>query len=90
MPAADPLRADPEAKEKRDYDHDRLLGRYPMGGSSESSQYHYIEAFYNRSRRHSTLGTLAPAAFEAQHATGELVVLPPRAGAHAKNLKNCA
>jgi hypothetical protein len=40
VPAADPLRADPEAKEKREYDHDRLLGRYPMGGSRKSGEYH--------------------------------------------------
>ena len=28
----------------------------------------YIERFYNRQRRHSTLGYLSPAMFELQHA----------------------
>ena len=33
---------------------------------AESAIFHYIEAFYNRQRRHSSLGYLSPEAFEAQ------------------------
>ena len=30
--------------------------------------FEYIEVFYNRERRHSTLGNLSPADYESQHA----------------------
>jgi putative transposase len=30
----------------------------------QSAVFEYIEAFYNRQRRHSTLGMLSPAAYE--------------------------
>jgi putative transposase len=29
--------------------------------------FEYIEAFYNRTRRHSSIGMLSPTAFEALH-----------------------
>ncbi len=31
--------------------------------------FEYIEVFYHRQRRHSALGYVSPAAFEAQHAS---------------------
>ena len=30
--------------------------------------FHYVEAFYNPTRRHSTLGYLSPVDYEAAHA----------------------
>jgi putative transposase len=30
--------------------------------------FHYVEAFYNPTRRHSTLGYLSPVDYEATHA----------------------
>lgn len=40
-------------------------GVYETRAAARSSIFTYIEAFYNRSRRHSTLGYLSPDAFEA-------------------------
>lgn len=34
-----------------------------------SAMFEWIEGFYNPTRRHSALGNLAPAAFEALHTT---------------------
>lgn len=39
---------------------------WPNRASLRSALFEYIEAFYNRQRRHSTLGYLSPAQFEAQ------------------------
>ena len=35
------------------------------GAEARSSLFDYIEVFYNRHRKHSTLGYLSPSAFEA-------------------------
>ena len=36
---------------------------------ARSSLFDYIEVFYNRQRKHSTLGYLSPATFEARSST---------------------
>jgi transposase InsO family protein len=36
--------------------------------AARSAIFEYIEAFYNRERRHSTLGNLSPADYESGHA----------------------
>lgn len=43
--------------------------------------FQYIETYYNRKRRHSTLGYLSPCAFERQHASAGRHHAPPRSGA---------
>jgi len=40
--------------------------RYPNAEEARSSLFEWIEAFYNRQRRHSSLNYLSPEAFEAQ------------------------
>jgi putative transposase len=40
--------------------------RYPNADEARSSLFEWIEAFYNRQRRHSSLNYLSPEAFEAQ------------------------
>jgi len=37
---------------------------WPTRGELQTEVFDYIETFYNRQRRHSTLGQLSPAAFE--------------------------
>lgn len=46
-----------------------LLSDQPVGSLSEvrSSVFEYIEVWYNRKRRHSTLGYVSPAQFEQSH-----------------------
>ena len=45
--------------------------RWPDRASARSAIHDYVEVFYNRKRRHSTLGYLSPAEFEDQyHAAG--------------------
>jgi putative transposase len=46
-----------------------LLDRqvWPKQAAARSAIFEYIEAWYNRQRRHSTLGYVSPAAFEARH-----------------------
>jgi putative transposase len=41
---------------------------WPTRAVAKSAIFEYIEAFYNRERRHSTLGNLSPADYESQHA----------------------
>ncbi len=41
--------------------------RLAMRAEARSSIFEYVEVFYNRQRRHSSLGYLSPAAFEARH-----------------------
>ena len=43
--------------------------RYVTRAEARSSLFDYIEVFYNRQRKHSTLGYLSPAAFEAHSLT---------------------
>jgi putative transposase len=38
--------------------------RFATGGEAQMELFDYIEVFYNRRRRHSTLGQISPAAFE--------------------------
>jgi len=40
---------------------------YPTREAARASIFEYIETFYNRSRRHSTLGYQSPAEYEASH-----------------------
>jgi transposase InsO family protein len=40
---------------------------YATRGEARASLFEYIEAFYNRVRRHSTLGYVAPAEYERTH-----------------------
>lgn len=42
---------------------------YKTKDEARTSLFHYIEAFYNRRRRHSFLGYLSPVEFEANHAS---------------------
>ena len=44
-----------------------LGDRFPSYGDAKMDIFDYIEVFYNRRRRHSTLGQISPAAFEARH-----------------------
>ena len=41
--------------------------RYETRAQARTDIFFYIEAFYNRQRRHSTLGYVSPAAYEAAH-----------------------
>lgn len=41
--------------------------RLPDPGTIEKLVFRYIEAFYNRERRHSSLGYLSPSAYQARH-----------------------
>jgi transposase InsO family protein len=49
---------------KRELAHDE---RYTTREQAQASIFEYIEAFYNRVRRHSSLGYLSPAEFERTH-----------------------
>jgi putative transposase len=42
---------------------------WPSRLELQSAVFEYIEAFYNRQRRHSTLGTVSPAEYEQTHTT---------------------
>jgi transposase InsO family protein len=44
-----------------------LGDRFPSSGEAKMDLFDYIEVFYNQRRRHSTLGQISPAAFEARH-----------------------
>jgi putative transposase len=52
------------ASPKRELVHDE---RYTTRERAKASLFEYIEAFYNRVRRHSSLGFLSPAEFERTH-----------------------
>jgi transposase InsO family protein len=41
---------------------------WPTRAAVRSAVFEYIEAFYNRERRHSTIGNLSPADYESAHA----------------------
>jgi transposase InsO family protein len=41
--------------------------RYKTREEAKQSIFHYIEVYYNRVRRHSTIGSIAPEAFESQY-----------------------
>ena len=41
--------------------------RWPTRQQARTAIFEYIEAFYNRQRRHSTLGYLSPAEFEVRY-----------------------
>ncbi len=40
---------------------------WPTRAAARSAIFEYIEVFYNRERRHSTLGNLSPADYESEH-----------------------
>jgi len=40
---------------------------WPTRGAARQALFEYVEVFYNRRRRHSTLRYLSPAAYEAAH-----------------------
>ncbi len=42
-------------------------GRFATRREARLAVFDYLEAFYNPRRRHSSLGQIAPAAFEARH-----------------------
>lgn len=50
--------------------------RYATRMEAGSSLFDYIEVFYNRQRKHSTLGYLSPAAFEARSSTEGVSSVP--------------
>lgn len=55
-----------------------LAGRhFGSGAEARSSLFDYIEVFYNRQRKHSTLGYVSPAAFEARSSTPKGVSTVP-------------
>jgi transposase InsO family protein len=41
---------------------------WPTRAAARSAIFEYIEGFYNRERRHTTLGNLSPADYESAHA----------------------
>jgi transposase InsO family protein len=41
---------------------------WPTQTAARSAIFEYIEVFYNRERRHSTLGNRSPADYESHHA----------------------
>ncbi len=61
---------------------------WPTKAKARTAVFDYLETFYNRRRRHSRLGMLSPAEFEARHHDETLVTPPARA--RAENLKSCA
>ena len=56
-----------------------LLDRYSFRTPTEAGQavFRYIEGWYNPRRRHSSLGYLSPAKFEAKHGPGSVRVPGP-------------
>jgi len=48
--------------------------RYATRADARSAIFAYIERWYNRRRRHSSLGYLSPAAFEQRFARDKIVV----------------
>ncbi len=40
--------------------------KYTTRNSAKQSMFYYIETYYNRVRRHSTIGSIAPMVFEEQ------------------------
>ena len=44
----------------------------PTHRDAELATFDYIETFYNRTRRHSSLGYLSPVAFENKHRTNDI------------------
>lgn len=54
---------------KREWVQDRT---YRTRAEARENIFHYIEIWYNRKRRHSTLGYLSPAAFESKAAESEM------------------
>jgi len=48
--------------------------RYATRADARSAIFEYIERWYNRHRRHSSLGYLSPATFEQRFARDKIVV----------------
>ena len=46
-----------------------LAARFESFGVAKMELFDYLELFYNKRRRHSTLGQVSPAAFEKARAT---------------------
>jgi transposase InsO family protein len=75
---------------KKDLIHRRS---WPTRAAARTAVFGYIETFYNRRRRHSTLGMLCPVQFEARYAAAQRADARSRAGAGAsarEKLRNCA
>ena len=49
------------------------MSRYPTRQAARTSVFEFIELFYNRERRHSSLGYLSPTEYE-QATMGEVAV----------------
>jgi hypothetical protein len=60
---------------------------WPTRRELTSELFEYVEGFYNRTRRHSTLAMLSPTDYE--QAADQARALPPLAGAGARG-KSCA
>lgn len=48
--------------------------RYQTRAEARNDIFEYVEVFYNRERRHSTLGYLSPAQYEARHAAAQTLL----------------
>ena len=57
---------------KEELNHNQPAGGWPTRAVLRTAIFDYIEGFYNRRRRHSTLGGRSPAQYEADHAAGLL------------------
>jgi putative transposase len=47
--------------------------RYATRAEARADIFEYVEVFYNRERRHSTLGYVSPPQFEAQHPAARML-----------------
>ncbi len=73
---------------KKDLIHRRS---WPTKAEARTAVFSYIETFYNRRRRHSTLGMLSPQAFEATTLSPTTANLAAsRLASTNKNLSNCS
>jgi len=72
---------------KKDLIHRRS---WPTKAEARTAVFDYIEAFYNRRRRHSTLGMLSPAAYEEAtlRQTGNSLAAPRLAATNKINYKS--
>jgi hypothetical protein len=65
-----------------------LADRFESCGDATMELFDYIEVFYNRRRRHSTIGYVSPAAFERQNARVDAAGLRGRTERAPTDLEN--